>query len=232
MELNLCLGCMKEHNGDGPCPHCGFDASTHIPAAHHLPPGTILYGKYLLGKVLGEGGFGITYLGWDLNLELKVAVKEYFPNGLVTRMSSYSTTVTALTGNHMELYAQGMERFVDEARSLAKFWQLEGIVTVKDYFQANKTAYIVMEFAEGKTLKALLHDGGRIPADHVFHMMRPVMDALENVHGAGVIHRDISPDNLMVDDHGQIFMDCVPQCTGPLPEMSHWRPWTGWRTIY
>lgn len=121
MEVSLCMGCMREHKGGGPCPHCGFDASTYTPAAHQLPPGTILYGKYLLGKVLGEGSFGITYLGWDLNLELKVAVKEYFPNGLVTRMAGYSATVTVLTGNQLELYEKGLERFVAEARSLARF---------------------------------------------------------------------------------------------------------------
>ena len=76
MELNLCYSCMKEKGAPGPCPHCGFDESAYEPAPHHLPPGTILYGKYLIGRVLGEGGFGITYVGWDLNLEMKVAVKD------------------------------------------------------------------------------------------------------------------------------------------------------------
>ena len=98
MEINLCFGCMEEKPQPGPCPHCGFDREDYHPAVHHLPPGTILAGKYLLGRVLGEGGFGITYVGWDLNLQVKVAVKEYYPNGFVTRNCGFDRRVTELTG--------------------------------------------------------------------------------------------------------------------------------------
>ncbi len=201
MEINLCYGCMSPREGDGPCPHCGFDENTYQPALHHLPPGTALAGKYLLGPVLGEGGFGITYVGWDLNLEMKIAIKEYFPNGFVTRNSGYDKTVTVLTGQKGDFFQRGLDKFVDEARRLGKFWGLPGIVSVKDYFQENKTGYIVMEFAQGQTLKNILKNtpDGRLSADQVFEMMKPVMKSLEKVHKAGLIHRDISPDNLMVD---------------------------------
>ncbi len=208
MELNLCYSCMKEKGAPGPCPHCGFDESAYEPAPHHLPPGTILYGKYLIGRVLGEGGFGITYVGWDLNLEMKVAVKEYYPNGFVTRDNGRTNTLTILTGPRGEFFQKGVEKFVEEARRLAKFWRLPGIVAVKDYFQENKTAYIVMEFVQGSTLKEILKNAsdGRLPAEQIFQMMRPVMKSLDKVHEAGLIHRDISPDNLMVDREGQVML--------------------------
>ena len=206
MELNICFNCMEEKLQPGRCPHCGFDESTYETAPHHLPPGTILYGKYMIGRALGEGGFGITYVGWDLNLEMKVAVKEYYPNGFVTRNSTFSRTLTVLTGSRGEFFQKGVEKFVEEARRLGKFWRLPGIVAVKDYFQENKTAYIVMEFVQGSTLKEMLKgtSGGRLPAEQIFQMMRPVMKSLDKVHEAGLIHRDISPDNLMVEQEGEV----------------------------
>ena len=206
MEINLCFGCMEEKPQPGPCPHCGFDREDYHPAVHHLPPGTILAGKYLLGRVLGEGGFGITYVGWDLNLQVKVAVKEYYPNGFVTRNCGFDRRVTELTGREGEFFRKGLERFIREAQVLGQFWELPGIVSVKDYFQENKTAYIVMEFVEGQTLKELLKKspGSRLPVERVLSMMRPVMNALEEVHKAGLIHRDISPDNLMVSPKGEV----------------------------
>ncbi|HIR94068.1 MAG TPA: leucine-rich repeat domain-containing protein [Candidatus Egerieimonas intestinavium] len=206
MELHICFSCMREKQESGPCPYCGFDGSTYQPAAHHLRPGTILAGKYILGRVMGEGGFGITYVGWDLNLRVKVAVKEYYPNGCVARDGSTSRSVTMLTGRLGEFFQRGLEKFVDEAQRLAKFWDMPGIVSVKDYFQENKTGYIVMEFVEGQTLKALLKQrpDNRLPVEEVFTMMRPVLKALEEVHKTGLIHRDISPDNLMVTPEGQV----------------------------
>ena len=206
MEINVCYGCMQKKEQPGPCPHCGFDESCYVPESYHLPPGTVLYGKYLIGRVLGEGGFGITYVGRDLNLDLKIAVKEYYPGGVVTRDCARDLLVRSYTGQRENLYRDGLEKFINEARRLAKFWGMPGIVSVKDYFQENKTAYIVMEFAEGRTLKEILKNAplSRLPAGQVFEMMRPVMDALETVHSEGIIHRDISPDNLMVDPKGRV----------------------------
>lgn len=205
MNFNRCMGCMKEYEGKGACPYCGFDITKYEPAFHHLPPGTILNGKYVLGKVLGEGGFGISYIGWDLNLDHKVAIKEYYPTSYVTRQAMYTPEVTMLTGNHQEFYKKGLDKFVEEARTLAKFSGLQGIVQVRDYFQENGTAYIVMEFAEGRTLKKILEKSdGKLPADRVFEMMRPVIESLEEVHKKGLIHRDISPDNMIVDEDGGV----------------------------
>ena len=205
MEVNRCFKCMEEHVGDGACPHCGFDVKSYMPELYQLKPGTILAGKYLLGTVLGEGGFGISYVGWDLNLDCKVAIKEYYPRNYVTRQATYSPTVTALSGNNMENYEKGKRQFVDEARRLAKFDHMPGIVYVRDFFEENGTAYMVMEFAEGKTLKERLKENGeKLPSDIIFAMMEPVMKSLGEIHKQGMIHRDISPDNMMVDKKGKV----------------------------
>ena len=175
----------------------------HTPAVHHLPPDTILHGKYLLSKAIGEGGFGITYIGWDLALDMKVAVKEYYPTGFVTREATVTNTVQPFTGTQGEFFSKGRERFIDEARTLARFSSMPGIVSVRDFFQENGTAYIVMEFIDGQTFKDYLQNkGGRLPAIEALEMMRPVMHSLAAVHQTGLIHRDISPDNIMISNDG------------------------------
>ncbi|MBQ3426404.1 MAG: protein kinase [Clostridia bacterium] len=195
----LCLGCMSDNPNGGVCPHCGYDAAHYEVPLHHLRPGTILNGKYYLGRALGEGGFGITYIGWDLNLEMKVAIKEYFPGGFVSRDVSNTDAVTVFSGNAAGAFEIGKNKFVNEAKALAKFDNLPGIVSVKDFFLENGTAYISMEFIEGETLKSFLNrNGGKVSPDTVFAMMRPLMKSLIEVHKSGIIHRDISPDNIMI----------------------------------
>ena len=204
---HICLGCMTDQQKEGSCPHCGFDAAGYEAPPHQLKPGSILNGKYLVGRALGEGGFGITYIGFDLNLELRVAIKEYYPNGLVTRQVSGTMSVIPFTSQG-EQYGKGLERFVLEARSLAKFHDLRGIVAVKDFFRENSTAYIVMEYIEGETLKQYIaRKGGRLPMEEALSLLRPVMESLALVHGAGIIHRDISPDNIMLTKRGAKLID-------------------------
>lgn len=201
----LCMGCMEYRQIGGACPFCGFDEKNYTPAPHHLPARTILAGKYLVGRVLGEGGFGITYIGWDLNLDIKLAIKEYYPTGFVTRETTVTSTVTPYTGEKGDFFRSGREHFVEEAKRLAKFYTMPGIVSVKDFFLENNTAYIVMEYIEGPTLKKKLSDsGGKLPADEVFAMMQPLVRSLAEVHKAGIIHRDISPDNIMLTKDNKI----------------------------
>lgn len=205
---SLCMGCMtiKEHI-EGPCPLCGFDGKNYEQSHHHLKLYTILNGKYLIGRALGEGGFGITYLGWDLNLDIRIAIKEYYPVGLVTRETTATglSTVTPFTGNKGDIYQSGLEKFVKEAKSLAKFSNLPGIVSVKDFFRENGTAYIVMEYIEGITLKQhLTKNEGRISPDRALELMKPIMKSLSNIHSEGIIHRDISPDNIMLTAGGEV----------------------------
>ena len=140
-------------------------------APHHLPPDTILNGKYMIKRVIGEGGFGITYEGAELNLGLKVAIKEYYPSGVVTRGNSQ---VIAHVGSGAEFYERGKKKFLDEARILAKFQFLPGIVGVRDFFMENNTAYIVMEYLDGMTLRRYVDQaGGRLPVNRVLELMRP-----------------------------------------------------------
>ncbi len=202
----LCLGCMsKLESKKQVCPVCGFSESSYTPSPHQLPPNTILNGKYLIGRVLGEGGFGITYLGWDLNLDMKVAVKEYYPVGYVTRESSSALSVASFTGDKREAFQIGLEKFIDEAKSLAKFYTLPGIVSVKDFFKENATAYIVMEYVEGITLKEYLKTHGRrVPVSQALELIKPLIRSLDQMHGVGIIHRDISPDNIMITQEGDI----------------------------
>jgi len=201
----LCMGCMSVlENALSPCPFCGYDETAPLPETHRLRPKSILNGKYLVGRALGEGGFGITYLGWDLNLNVRVAIKEYFPAGLVTRRdSAASAAARPFTGPRHDIFVKGRDSFLEEARSLARFRSLPGIVSVNDFFTENGTAYIVMEYIEGQTLKEYLaRSGGALPAGRVFALMRPVLTSLMRVHSDGMIHRDISPDNIMLDNEG------------------------------
>ncbi|MCD7764000.1 MAG: serine/threonine protein kinase [Lachnospiraceae bacterium] len=208
MKIKRCYGCMEPWSGTGPCPHCGYEPGKQKSSLNVLPEGTVLAGKYMIGKTLGAGGFGITYIAWDLNLDMKLAIKEYYPNNFVSRQAEYSHCVSVFNRSYVSQYNTGLEGFLSEAKTLARFVRQPGIVFVRDYFQENDTAYIVMEFAEGQTLKELLAQtpGECLPADQVFAMMLPVMEALVKVHKAGVIHRDISPDNLMVDPDNRVTL--------------------------
>lgn len=198
---NLCINCMVEKaSPGGKCEHCGFDPSTAVIPPHHLAPFVILAGKYLVGKAIGEGGFGITYIGMDLNLEMRVAIKEYYPNGCAIRdTSGNSCTVQSYSGEAQTFFETGREKFINEAKILAKCIDLPEIVTVKDFFKENHTAYIVMEYLDGQTLKEYLKDrGGRISVKETLQMMKPLIRSLGQVHKMNLIHRDISPDNIMI----------------------------------
>lgn len=204
---NLCPHCMRDlgENRQLICPYCGHDFKKITEITHHLRPFTILCGKYLVGDVLGEGGFGITYIGFDLNLEIKTAIKEFYPNGYCSRESMTTTKVTSYQGSNAEVYDKWRENFVREAKILAKFSHLPGIVDVKDFFQENNTAYIVMEYLEGITLKNYIkQQGGKLPVEQVIATLELPMLSLAQMHKAGLIHRDISPDNIMLTANGDM----------------------------
>ncbi|MCM1537744.1 MAG: protein kinase [bacterium] len=187
------------------CPRCGYDLKNSKTAPHQLQPFSILNGKYLIGKVIGEGGFGITYLGKDLTLDIIVAIKEFYPNGFVTREAAVSAAMTIFAGSGEKDIEKWRDNFIKEARSLAKFNSLEGIVKVREFFYENNTAYIVMEYIDGITLKSYLkQNGGRLPVELVLQMMQPVIYSLQKVHEQGIIHRDISPDNIMINNQGRM----------------------------
>ncbi|MCI5901605.1 MAG: serine/threonine-protein kinase [Blautia sp.] len=213
MDVNkLCFGCMKEKENPGQrCPRCGFDINEYMQncSARVLRPGTILNGQYLVGKVLGEGGFGITYLAFDLNVMMAVAIKEYFPSGLASRDGSEKSDgrISAFSGEKKNYFEHGLNNFVEEVRKLMQFRDYEGIVKVNTLFYENGTAYMVMEYIRGKSLKQYLQEK-QVPLSEAetLAIMKPVLRILGKVHESGVIHRDVSPDNIMLGDNGKVYL--------------------------
>ena len=203
MEPKRCYGCMKLKQNSPICEHCGYD-ERRTNGPHQLPVGTILQGKYLVGRVLGQGGFGITYLGRDIKLDIPVAIKEYYPTGMVSRESSVDCAVTVATDGEDTRFAENRDRFLREAQTLARLEDVSEVVQVKNFFEENNTAYIVMGYVRGITLKEhMRRSGGKLPAREVFRLLEPLMEALGQVHELGLVHRDISPDNIMLQPNGR-----------------------------
>ncbi len=193
---------MQPTSGEHICPHCGF-AGDFVPPEYALQPGTILSGRYLIGNVLGQGGFGITYIGRDTTLERRVAIKEYFPFSYATRSTVHTNCLSIADKEQADDIRGGMQRFLREARVLAKFDSEPGVVKVLDCFEANDTAYIVMEFLQGRDLRVAVQEKP-FAADDLFARMLPLMRALEKIHAQHVLHRDISPDNIMLLPDGSM----------------------------
>lgn len=195
----LCIFCMNEMpDGSDKCPHCAQSQNVTTPP-HRLLPHTVLCGRYVIGAAKGEGGFGITYIGRDTRLDRVVAVKEYFPSGLVNRNSGASSEVTETQDeNGRNAFYKGRESFLTEAKTLAKFSGEMGIVHILDFFIENNTAYIVMEYLDGVTLSNKLKADGTMTPEQALTVLMPVMISLEKVHKQGLIHRDISPSNIMI----------------------------------
>lgn len=201
---NICLFCFGDLDTNRTCVSCKKKSDDTPSPPHHLPQRTVLNDKYLIAKALGEGGFGITYLAWDLSQGIKVAIKEYFPSGYVNRMPK-SNQVIINSKQNQAASNRGLKRFIEEAKNLAKIKNLSGIVNVRDFFSANGTAYIVMEFLDGVSLKKYMQrKGNKIPMDEILNIMRPVMDSLIQVHKLGLIHRDISPDNIIITKYNEV----------------------------
>ena len=163
-----------------------------------LKPGVILKERYKIEEVIGAGGFGITYRAWDPLLQSYVAIKEYYPSGIATRGAD-SSKVCVPVGQEQREYHRGRIRFLKEAQDVARFQSEPNIVSIYDYLEENDTAYMVMEYLHGCTLKQYIREhGGRLDTDHILHICLSVLDALAVVHKAGMIHRDISPENIFI----------------------------------
>lgn len=166
---------------------------------HILPAGIFLKQRYQLQRLLGQGGFGITYLGWDHQQQTYVAVKEFFPQSIVCRDCSRSLEVRCNTQSLVPNFQSSKQRFLREASALERFRDIPAIVEISDYFEENNTAYIVMEYIAGVELKDYVaRRGGRLSVDETLKLLEPVFEALIHVHRAGLVHRDISPDNIML----------------------------------
>jgi len=185
------------------CPLCGYMEGTPPKEIYHMTPGTILHKKYIVGKVLGYGGFGVTYIGWDYALSRKVAIKEFMPSDFATRMPG-ENIVTVYDGEATKQFESGLERFVEEAQRLARFNYVPGVVDIHDTFIENNTGYIVMECLKGDTVKDLLDKYGAMPYESAKLIMVEVLKTLAIVHQDGIIHRDISPDNIFITHDNEI----------------------------
>lgn len=174
------------------------------PDSHLLKSGTVLHGRYAIDRYLDQGGFGITYKGHDRTLDIDVAIKEYYPLGLVTRGTGSASVYTVGGSDSEAEFTAGRQQFIREARTLARFDGDPGIVGVKDCFEENNTVYIIMEYLRGSNLKDFLEFNGRLTMAQALRLLTPVMQSLEKVHAAGLIHRDISPSNLFLTESGNV----------------------------
>ena len=200
----LCYNCFQERETpEGACPYCGFDLAENrekYPVA--LPAGTVLNGRYIVGRVLGQGGFGVTYLALDTQLNARVAIKEFLPGEIATRIG---TTVSVMSGDKTTDFTYGAERFQEEARTLAKFIGHPNIAGVSSYFNENDTSYFVMDYIEGISFKSYIaNQGGKVSVDEALNVMIPVLRALTAVHAEGFIHRDVTPDNIYISKDGNV----------------------------
>lgn len=203
MELyNLCTNCMNGSTERYICPSCGkpADWDTNRPVTA-LPSKYILGGQYYLGKVIGCGGFGITYLAWDINYNRRVAVKELYPNKDVTRDRN-GCFVNVILGQE-EYVRHIKKRFLEEAQALYAFSSEPDIINVYRLFEENNTAYYAMEYLEGMDLKSALLKRGKMKWEQLSVYMNMVIGSLKSIHGRGLIHRDISPDNIFLTTNGR-----------------------------
>lgn len=206
LEINnkkICESCFCEICGEEICHHCGFNKSEYTPDPMVLPMGTKLKDKIIIGKVMGKGGFGITYLGYDLRMDKIIAVKEYYPNGLVYR-EYMGTELSVIDSKAAETFEQGAQKFYTEAEMVSQFNGNPNIMGVYDYFRTNNTVYLVMEYLSGMTLKNYVKKHGKLSDGQALYVMDKIAAALSITHSAGVLHRDISPDNIMICRDGKV----------------------------
>lgn len=197
MASELCMKCFHVKGKYDICPLCGYAEGTPPDQPHYLMPGTILGGHFLVGTAIGAGGFGITYRCFDVTLGVVVAAKEFYPAGLVNRAPGQAA-VGLLSGDKRSQYRAQLSRFLMEAQSIAQFGKAKDIVNVYDFFEENNTAYIIMEYVDGILLKDYLEKQGRVVPEDALSIIAPIIEAVKKIHGEGIIHRDISPDNIFI----------------------------------
>lgn len=195
-DERYCQDCFRVLGKSAICPSCGYDNAQPPRNQAALPPFTVLHQRYRLGHMLGSGGFGITYVAFDMLRNVRCAIKEYFPLSLADRDTT--TTLVVCRGSLQE-YQQGLARFYREAQTLGTLNDCQAIVSVWDFFKEHNTAYMVMEFVQGDNLKTVMHNSGmRIPYEQALDYLLQCARALGEIHSKGVIHRDVSPDNIIL----------------------------------
>ena len=205
IEINgkkFCENCFKPVTGVV-CKSCGFNSEEGSPDPTTLSPGSILMNRYVVGCVIGKGGFGITYLAYDALVNKKIAIKEYYPYGLAQRVTE-STQVAVTSSDSAEAFNLGAEKFYNEAKLVSRFNGNPNIVGVYGCFYENGTAYIAMEYLKGQTLKEYIRENGVLSAPKALFVAKNIVNALIVAHSASVLHRDITPDNVILCENGDI----------------------------
>ena len=205
IEINgrqFCENCFEPITGSV-CRACGFNPADSVYDPLTLVPGSVLMNRYVVGRVIGKGCFGITYLAYDALTRKKIAVKEYFPYGLAQRTTG-SIEVSVTSENNADTFRLGAEKFYNEAKLVSKFNGNPNIVSVYDCFYENDTVYMAMEYLRGSTLKDYIREHGILSAPQALYIANSITNALVVAHSASVLHRDISPDNVMMCDNGDI----------------------------
>lgn len=200
----MCMGCMNQiEDHISTCPYCGFNEMTLRQESYYLDPGTVIGGKYIVGRVLNYGGHTVSYLGMDAEHNRKVIVKEYLPSDFSTR-SEGEKEVTIYSGDGQVQFEQGLTNFLNEANRIQHLQDAEGIAKVYDCVAENETGYVVSEYVEGKTLKEILDGGKRYTAEEAVAFIRRILMGLSDVHHMDIVHCDISPETIMITNTGDI----------------------------
>ena len=204
--MKRCYGCMQpiENEKLHTCPHCGASLDLEAVPPQFLQPGTVLQNKFIVGKAIGSGGFGNTYIGWNETLLCKVAIKEFYP-GQICERDSDGITVRPKDAKSAHHFRAGLQSFLEEARSVANLQDIKGVVAIYTFFEQNGTGYIVMEYLEGMDVKSILkQSGNKKDYEWCRRVILTVLHTLKDIHKRGVLHRDIAPDNVFVTNEGVI----------------------------
>ena len=202
--MNLCDFCFEPIEPGTVCTKCGLSHENYQAEAGLLMPGTNLLGKYIIGRVLGRGGFGATYLAYSSERDRLVAIKEYYPTGIANRAEG-KEKISIVSNDKREVFEKGAKRFFEEAETMSRFNTNKNVVSVYEFFYANDTVYYSMEYLEGIDLKGYIaKKGGRLSEAEAVAIMKGICEALVAVHSTMTLHRDISPDNIFVCTNGDV----------------------------
>ena len=202
--MKICMGCMNQIDDNAmTCPHCGFNESTYQQESYYLTPGTIVGGKYIVGRVMKYGGHTVSYIGMDAEVNRKVIVKEYLPSDFSTR-SEGETEITIYSGDAQEQFENGLTNFLNEANVIQSLGSPDGIAKVYDCLAENDTGYVISEYVDGKSLNDILSTGKKYSVTDAKKIIEKLLRGLSKVHEQNIVHCDISPETIMISDSGDV----------------------------
>ena len=202
--MKLCMGCMNQMEDQvSVCPHCGFNERELKQEAYYLTPGTVVGGKYIIGRALSYAGYTVTYIGMDAENNRKVLVKEYLPNEFSTRPEG-DKEVTIYSGDAKEQFEEGLTTFLNEANRIQQLGRPQGIMQVYDCVAENDTGYVISEYLEGQTLAQMLEGGKKFSPQEAKEFICEILEGLRRVHPLDVVHCDIAPETIVVTRTGEI----------------------------